>query len=322
MRVESGRAEYGLIVAGGVGGLQDLRPTRGMALNERWRPIAPLSIPRIYACSAVLEDEDGQPEMWVMGGYDGDDVRAAVEAYNPRTNEWRSCLSLSQRRMGAVAGVVGGRLIVAGGGAPGVGHLISVEAYSPTGWTPLPRLPHAAEAATACVLNGRLYVMGGRGCNKLQVLEMSDENEFSWSLRAELPSERHDAACVVFDGKLWLMGGYVPYELDAFEAEIAEEFEHYNYASSVDIYDPNLDSWAAGPELPFPLSWCSACVHDGKIRVLGINEADWDGSRHAEFHFVHENDGSRQWWEMASCERQPGMWLKPDHSTCKSVLLG
>ena len=116
--------------------------------------------PSRYACSAIVEDEDGQPEMWVMGGYDGGNILATVEAYNPRTNTWRSCLPLSQRRDGAVAGVVGGRLVVAGGYADG-GVLTSVEAYTPTGWTPLPPLPHAADA-TACVLNGRLYVMGGR----------------------------------------------------------------------------------------------------------------------------------------------------------------
>ena len=62
-----------------------------------------------------MEDEDGQPEMWVMGGYGGRGILATVEAYNPRTNTWRSCLPLSQGRMGAVAGVVGGRLVVAGG---------------------------------------------------------------------------------------------------------------------------------------------------------------------------------------------------------------
>ena len=79
-----------------------------------------------------------------MGGEDGEGILATVEAYNPRTNTWRSCLPLSQRRTGAVAGVVGGRLVVAGGYGVGDGALTSVEAYTPTGWTPLPPLPHAA----------------------------------------------------------------------------------------------------------------------------------------------------------------------------------
>ena len=66
-----------------------------------------------------------------------------------------------------VAGVVGGRLVVAGGFY--YGSLTSVEAYTGTGWTPLPPMPHGA-LDSACVLNGRLYVIGGAG-NKLQVLQ-------------------------------------------------------------------------------------------------------------------------------------------------------
>ena len=123
-----------------------------------------------------------------MGGWDwveGDEQGCVttVEAYNPRTNTWRSCLPLSQRRCCAVTGVVGGRLVVAGGYV-GSGFLTSAEAYNPTGWTTLPPLPHATYGATACVLNGRLYVMGGFLCDKLQVLEMSEENEFSWTVKA------------------------------------------------------------------------------------------------------------------------------------------
>ena len=66
-RVDSGLAEHGLVVAGGY---QDGRPTAdcSILINGRWRSIAPLSGPRAHACSAIVDDEDGQPEMWVMGG--------------------------------------------------------------------------------------------------------------------------------------------------------------------------------------------------------------------------------------------------------------
>ena len=125
-RVETGLVEHGIVIAGGYrnGPTADC----SMFTGGRWRPIAALSGPRGRACSAIVEDEDGQPAMWVMGGYDDDlNVLATVEAYNSRTNTWRSCLPLSQRRWGAVAGVVGGRLVVAGGFAAGVGELTSVE---------------------------------------------------------------------------------------------------------------------------------------------------------------------------------------------------
>ena len=189
-----------------------------------------------------------------MGG--GDDrgrTLETVEAYNPRTNTWRSCLPLSQRRCHAVAGVVGGRLVVAGGFGDGHARLTSVEAYTPTGWTPLPPLPHATYGGTACVLKGRLYVMGGMFCNKLQVLEMSEGNVFTWTVKAELPSEdRWYATSAVFQGRLLLIGGIIG---------------NAN-TTSVSIYDPASDSWAAGPAIPGLWNTRYAVTHEGDVRLF------------------------------------------------------
>ena len=238
-----------------------------------------------------------------MGGCDdsGDSgvVVATVEAYNPRTNTWRSCLPLSQRREGAVAGVVGGRLIVAGGhGGLGVGPLTSVEAYTPTGWTPLPPLPHAAWNATACVLNGRLYVMGGFGSNKLQVLEMSEENGFSWTVKADLPAARHAAAGAVVDGKLWLCGGRVRSPTGDFES-----------TATVVTYDLQNDSWATGPALPRAINFCSAAVCDGEVHVTGCTDhSDQIG-------FVYRGE---RWVELPHASGA----LCRGEGTCQSLLLG
>ena len=68
-RVDSGLVEHGLVAAGGAAGGA---PTAqcDMLSSGRWRPITPLNGTRAFACSAIMEDEDGQPEMWVMGGCD------------------------------------------------------------------------------------------------------------------------------------------------------------------------------------------------------------------------------------------------------------
>ena len=254
--VESGLAEHGLVVAGGMRN-HDGRLTAdcAMLINGRWRPIAPMSGPRANACSAIMDDEDGEPEMWVMGGVDGDgNVLTTVEAYSPRTNTWRSCLPLSQGRVGPVAGIVSGRLVVAGG--IGDAPLTSVEAYSPTGWTPLPPMPHEAYSATACVLNGRLYVMGGWGSNRLQVLEMTEENGLSWSRKANLPAMRFLAASAVHEGRIWVMGGYVG--------------EREEPSASVITYNAEADAWEsdAVPPLPIACNRCSAAAMDSGIFVV------------------------------------------------------
>ena len=98
-RVETGLVEHGLVVAGVIARWPSRIADCSMFTGGRWRPITPMSGPRDGACSAIVEDEDGQPEMWVMGGRDGGTRLATVEAYNPRTNTWRSCLPMSQRRI-------------------------------------------------------------------------------------------------------------------------------------------------------------------------------------------------------------------------------
>ena len=269
-RVASGLAEHGLVVAAGL--RYDDRSTGEslMLASGRWRPIARMRVPRFQACSAVMANEDGQPEMWVMGGLDDGqpekwyspahhaNVMATVEAYNPRTNAWRSLPPLAHRRHGAVAGVVGGRVVVAGGfGAGGHDHR-SVEAYTPNGWVALPDLPYAAWEAAACVLDGRLYVMGGMGSKKLQVLELTEEDRFvwtvkgdqlfkkvvrrekwSWTVKADLPAVRREASCAVHDGKIWLVAGFA-----------ADDGQ--GKTNSAVIYDPASNTWAAGPPVPIP----------------------------------------------------------------------
>ena len=262
-RVDSGLAEHSLIVAGGVHTANSTASAECFAFCGRWWcPIAPLSTPRFGPCSAMMENEDGLPEMWVLGGFDGLPL-ATVEAYNPRMNTWRSCLPLSQRRIDAVAGVIGGQLVVAGGdhhdgGDDGATPSSSVEAYTSTGWISLPPLPHAAWQAAACALNGQLYVMGGYESNKVQVLESSEQNGFTWTVKNDLPAMRRGAGSAVMDGKVWLLGGLLEND-EGDEAETA----------SVLIYDAPSDSWATGPALPRAINRCSAANVGGEIFVTG-----------------------------------------------------
>ena len=93
---ENGHAERGLIVAGGTRG-GTVVANCWQLVGRRWRPIAPLSVPRFAACSAVFEGE-----MYVLGGADGQPL-ATVEAFNPQTRAWRSLPPMSTPRSGGSA---------------------------------------------------------------------------------------------------------------------------------------------------------------------------------------------------------------------------
>ena len=209
-------------------------------------------------------------------------------------------MPLNQRRAYAVAGVVGGRLLVAGGADDSYAALTSVEAYTTTGWIhpfECPPLPEDNRNSTACVLNGRLHVMGGLLEDKLQVLEMSAENEFSWTIKADLPDPRQRAGSVVLDGKVWLIGG-------------TSADNEYNDVStdSVAIYDARLDSWAAGPALPCAVWDCRATVYAGEIYAFVV--VCCEGGRKALF--IYRNGA----WE------EDPEKLEAMADICESVLLG
>ena len=90
---------------------------------------------------------------------------------------------------------------------------------------------------------------------------MTEANEFSWTVKADLPSQRWGAASAVIDGKLWLMGGV-----------LVGDDDRRHPTDSVIIYDPEGDSWATGPALPFA-GIASAVEHDGDLHLKSGNGA-------------------------------------------------
>ena len=134
--------------------------------------------------------------------------------------------------------------------------------------------------------------MGGRNCDKLQVLEMSEEREFAWTVKADLPAERYAAASAAHEGTLRLMGGYVGGDPEP--------------STSVILYDPADDAWAAGPDLPDPGGYggCSATIFDGQIHLVTRGAV------------LEHSEGA--WAEVAD---RPGDTRTLDHA-CASLLLG
>ena len=124
---------------------------------------------------------------------------------------------------------------------------------------------------------------------------MSEENEFTWTVKADLPAVRnHSTSAVARDGKLWLIGG-----LD----------EHGDGTDTVFIYDPEHDSWAPGPTLPFILRGGRAAMHSGELHVMTRSWYPEDRVR-----FCIYRDGA--WLEV------PDMVFNSGFGTCQSLVLG
>ena len=70
--------------------------------------------------------------------------------------------------------------------------------------------------------------------------------------------KRSHHASVVLDGKIYTMGGYAEDDDDGDEV-----------LDTVEVYDPQVDSWQFVASMPHGLYWHAAAAIDGKIYVTG-----------------------------------------------------
>jgi N-acetylneuraminic acid mutarotase len=74
-----------------------------------------------------------------------------------------------------------------------------------------------------------------------------------WRALRNAPLARQQVATAVADGTIWVFGG----------------LEGNNATSKTAGYDPAIDTWKAGPDLPIPLHHAMAVTYQGELVVLG-----------------------------------------------------
>jgi len=79
-----------------------------------------------------------------------------------------------------------------------------------------------------------------------------------WELVTQIPTERRDFATAVVDNKVYLIGG-----------TLFKNQEGPYGISTVEVYDPQINTWQRVAEMPTPRSIAQAAVVDGIIYVFG-----------------------------------------------------
>src|SRR5207244_7823745 len=74
-----------------------------------------------------------------------------------------------------------------------------------------------------------------------------------WKKVRDAPTPRQQAAAAVDDNTVWVLGGLGP----------------DGPSSKVEGYDPTIDTWKSGPDLPIPLHDAMAVTFRGDLVVLG-----------------------------------------------------
>jgi N-acetylneuraminic acid mutarotase len=174
------------------------------------------------------------------------------------------------------AGVIGGRLIVAGGRTPWDGRNGQYGDHRDTGaawvltpgakqWEAMPPLPTPRNSVAAAVLDGRLHVAGGRvvrdgGLVNLTVHEAWDPARERWVTLAPMPEARGGHAAAVLGGRLFAFGG--------------ESFGPQGRAhDEVFAYGAKADRWERAGTMPLSLHGLGAVAAGPAIHLLGGAEA-------------------------------------------------
>lgn len=195
-------------------------------------------------------------------------LTSEVFSVTTHVSPWTSKTPMPTARAASVSSVVGGKIFVIGGAAPG--SLDIVEEYDPatdtwTNCSPDPNctvMPTARSSATGSEVGGIIYVIGGSSGSR-QDVEAYDTGLNSWSAKAPMPAGRAKATSSVVGGKIYVIGG-----------------NNFGFQSDVEEYDPVTDTWtdcdtdsnlATNNCAPMPTARddLTSSVVNGKIYAIG-----------------------------------------------------
>jgi N-acetylneuraminic acid mutarotase len=208
-------------------------------------------------------------EVFVLGGYTPD-VTASVIAYDPSADSWRNVADFPSPFNHPAAGVVSGKLYVAGFYAgtsltgPATGRTF---VYDPTGdaWAEKQALPAGTERAGGCVavLGTELYVFGGGNSGDATAFaSVYDTVADSWTELPPLPETREHCGAFASGGKLYVAGGRT-HNIPEFRPTTLE-------------YDPALQTYVTKTPIPTPRGGAAGAVLGGRLFLFGGEGADND----------------------------------------------
>ncbi len=249
-----------IIVSGGQANGK-LNPTTEVFDGTRWKRVADLPTPREHLAMAT----DGT-FVYVAGGRDlsSDKNSAALERYDPKADAWTALAPMPAPRGGLGAAVADGRLVVAGGEEPtSVDNTVFAYDIASNTWSALPPMPTGRHGPAVAAVDKTVFVIGGAtqpshtaSTGVGEALQMPPRRLQAapvWRALKDAPIARQFAGTTVAGGKMWVAGGLTQ---DA-------------ATTAVYGYDPVIDSWTRGPDLPLPLHHVAAVTYHNEVVVIG-----------------------------------------------------
>ena len=231
--------------------------------TDGWAYGPPLPVPLHHTMAAVA---DGR--LYLIGGEAGNPTPSesvfqdGVYMLDAQAGQWVPRSPMPTARSGGGAGVIDGKIYVAGGRPPR-GHDLAVYDPSTDQWSVLPDLPTQRNHLAVAAIGGRLYVAGGRfgggvGSEMTDVLEIYDPAADTWTTGAPLLAPRAGVASVAANGCFYVIGG------EGNDADPRGVFDRN------EVYDPSTNSWRGLVPLPLAMHGLTGAAYlDGWLHVPG-----------------------------------------------------
>jgi N-acetylneuraminic acid mutarotase len=231
-----------------------------LSADDTWTQKSDMPTRRCNLSTCVV---DGK--IYAIGGWDGANVVANVEVYDPETDTWTRKADMPTPRSYLSTCAVNGRIYAIGGWdkGPDFPGLSTVEEYDPASdtWTRKADMPTARLALVAVAVNGKIYAIGGTANWKngpdLSTVEEYDPETDTWTRKADMLAKRYRLSAAVVNGKIYAIGGtdYSVVELPMFHPP--------------EVCNPATDTWTELAAMQVPRDALSSSVVNGKIYAIG-----------------------------------------------------
>lgn len=222
----------------------------------------------------ALSDLQRQNVIYVCGGTNGSnglgEVRS-VESFNPVMSRWYSLPPMNEKRGGAGAGVLGGKVFLCGGFTDGSKPVCSVECFNPKAgcWEVLPPMNVPRGGLTVSVIAGAAFAIGGRDGRRqpLRTVERFSPQSQSWEILPQMLERRFMPVAAVLGDSVYICGGHGgedPRPLSS--VEVSPPFFRFSSAAN---------QWRRAPDMRSARVGASAATVSGRLHVAG----GWSGGK-------------------------------------------
>jgi N-acetylneuraminic acid mutarotase len=235
--------------------------------TNTWTTKTSMQTGRGYLAVGVVSNK-----IYAVGGqcYDGSstNVLAAVEEYDPTTNQWATKASVPTTRSGLAVGVVNNKIYVIGGWNGGA--FATVEEYDPATntWTncggTCASMPTARFNFGVGVVNNKIYAIGGWGScssNPCTTVEEYDPSTNTWTTKASMPTGRLTLAVGVVNNKIYAIGG-------------CGDGSCITPLTTAEEYNPTTNTWTTKASIQTSRGGLAVGVVNNKIYAIGGDDTN------------------------------------------------